>query len=94
LKIVGKVILTISSDINLNSGSVLGNIDHPEWLQLQFYNGNMQANSESYTYAQLVAPQGSVTFNAGSIFMGSVTASSLTINSNGVVFSLPPVIQN
>lgn len=94
LKIVGKVVITVGNGINLNSGSVLGNADHPEWLQLQFSSGSMSANSGSTVYAQLVAPTGSVTFNAGSIFRGSVTAQSLTINSNGVVFSLPPVIQN
>lgn len=94
LKIVGKVVITVGSSINLNSGSVLGNVDHPEWLQLQFSSGSLNANSGSTVYAQLVAPTGSVTFNAGSVFMGSVTAQTLTINSNGVVFSLPPVIQN
>ena len=94
LKIVGKVIITVGNDINLNSGSVLGNADHPEWLQLQFSSGSLNANSGSTVYAQLVAPTGSVTFNAGSVFRGSVTAKTLTINSNGVVFSLPPVIQN
>jgi hypothetical protein len=35
-----------------------------------------------------------VSFNAGSTFAGSVTAQTLTINSNSVVFNLPPIIQN
>jgi hypothetical protein len=94
LKIVGKVIVTVAGTINLNSGSVLGNSAHPEWLQLQFSSGNMNANSGSTVYGQLVDPTGSVTFNAGSTFSGSVTTNSLTINSDSVVFSLPPVIQN
>ena len=94
IKVVGKVIITISNGINLNSGSVLGNSAHPEWLQLQFSSGDLNANSGSTVYAQLVNPTGSVTFNAGSTFNGSVSAKTLTINSNGVVFSLPPVIAN
>jgi type II secretory pathway pseudopilin PulG len=94
LKIVGKVIVTVAGNIELNSDSVLGNPDHPEWLQLQFSGGNFTANSGSAAHGQLVAPTGSVTFNSGSVFTGSVTASSLTINSSSVVFNLPPVIQN
>ncbi|MEO6847871.1 MAG: hypothetical protein ABI443_09890, partial [Chthoniobacterales bacterium] len=94
LKIVGKVIITISGSINLSNGSILGASAHPDWLQMQFSSGNFTANSGSTMYGQLVDPTGSVTFNAGSVFTGSVTAQSLTINSNGVVFDLPPVIQN
>lgn len=94
LQIVGKVIVTVGGSITLNSGSVLGNPDHPEWLQLQFSSGNLTANSDSSAYGQVVVPTGSVTFNSGSIFRGSVTAQTLTINSNSVVFELPPVIQN
>jgi prepilin-type N-terminal cleavage/methylation domain-containing protein len=94
LKIVGKVIITVAGNINLNTGSVLGDINHPEYLQLQFSSGSMNANSGSAIYGQLVAPTQSVSFNAGSTFQGSVTAQSLTINSNSVVFNLPPIIQN
>jgi hypothetical protein len=94
LKIVGKVIITVSGTINLNSGSVLGNASHPEWLQLQFSSGDLNANSGSAVYGALVNPTGNVTFNANSTFVGSVTAKNLTINSNSVVFSLPPVIEN
>lgn len=94
LKIVGKVIITITGNINLNSGSVLGDINNPDYLQLQFTTGGLSANSGSYVYGKLVAPKGSVTFNAGSVFQGSVTAQTLTLNSNSVVFVLPPVIEN
>jgi len=94
LKIVGKVIITVAGTINLNNGSVLGDPNHPEWLQLQFSSGSMNANSGSMIYGQLVAPTGTVTFNAGSVFQGSVTTQSLTINSSGIVFNLPPVIAN
>lgn len=94
LKIVGKVIVTVGGSININSGSVLGNADHPEWFQLQFSSGSLTANSGSTIYGQLVNPTGSVIFNAGSTFTGSVTAQSLTINSSSIVFNLPPVIQN
>jgi prepilin-type N-terminal cleavage/methylation domain-containing protein len=94
LKVVGKCIVTVAGTINLNSGSVLGDSAHPEWLQLQFSSGSLNANSGSTIYGQLVDPTGSITFNSGSTFSGSVTTNSLTINSDSVVFSLPPVIQN
>ncbi len=96
LKVVGKVILTVAGNINISSSSVMGNVDHTDWLQLQMSSSGAQfnANSGSSVYAELVVPTGSVTFNAGSVFHGSVTALSLTINSNGVVFDQPPVIQN
>ncbi|MDD5200602.1 MAG: chitobiase/beta-hexosaminidase C-terminal domain-containing protein [Terrimicrobiaceae bacterium] len=94
LKIVGKVIITVGGSMNLNSGSVLGNSAHPEWLQLQFSSGDMNANSGSTIYGQLVAPTSTVSFNAGSVFRGSVTAQSLVINSSSIVFDLPPIIQN
>jgi len=94
LKIVGKVIIIMDGDLNLSSGSVVGNSAHPEWLQLEFSSGNVAANSDSAIYGQLVNPTGTVSFNSGSVFNGSVTAKTLTINSNSVVFSLPPVIQN
>ena len=94
IKIVGKVIITVGGTISVNSGSVLGNSAHPEWLQLQFSSGSMNANSGSTIYGQLVAPTSSVTFNSGSTFQGSVTAQTLTINSSSIVFNLPPIIEN
>ncbi len=94
LKIVGKVVITVGNSITINSGSVLGNSANPDWLQMQFSSGNFTANSGSTMYGQLVIPTGSVTFNANSVFTGSVTANFLTINSNSVVFNLPPVIEN
>lgn len=94
IKVVGKAIVTIAGNVNLDNGSVIGNPDHPEWLQLQFSSGGMNAHPGSKIYAQLVAPNGDIKFDSGAVFVGSVTARSLDVSGNGVVFDLPPIIAN
>lgn len=98
LVIVGKVVLTLRSRVEINNGSILGNAAHPDWLRLQFYTTSTNtpqmfaANSGSAAYAAVVAPNAAVDLNNGSVFNGSVTARLLRITSNSVVFSIPPVI--
>jgi hypothetical protein len=67
---------------------VLGNSDHPEWLNLTIYSGNFNINSTASAYAMVTAPTSTVTLNNG-IFRGGVIANSLTINGNGVAMTLP-----
>jgi len=96
VKVVGRCIVTFKNSLTINSSSTLGEVAHPEWLQLNFSGAapSFTANSGSAAYAQVVIPQGTMTFNAGSTFNGSVTAKTLTINSNSIVFSLPPIVPN
>ncbi len=90
LLIVGRVILNIRNGFAINNGSVLGNIDHPEWLQINVWNGNVAANSGSSIYGRLYVPGHRVDLNNGSVLTGAVSANSLQINSSATVFSLSP----
>lgn len=88
LKVVGPVIINIRQNININSQVVLGNPDHPEWLQLNIYSGSFNINSDSAAYANLVAPNSSV--NLSGTFRGGVVADTLSITGNGVAITLAP----
>lgn len=85
LKIVGPVILTVHSNININGGVIMGNPEHPEWLNLRIYSGNFSINSSAAAYADLTAPNSQVSLNG--TFRGSVVAQRLTINGNGVAIT-------
>jgi hypothetical protein len=87
LEVLGPVILTIKQNININSGTVLGNVDHPEWLSLNIYSGNFQINSDAAAYAMITAPTSTVNLNG--TFRGGVIANYLTINGDGVAMTLP-----
>jgi hypothetical protein len=81
LKIVGPVILTLANGVTVNS-SVMGNVAHPEWLNLRIASGDFTVNSGASAYADLTAPDSRVNLNG--TFTGSVVARSLSINGNGV----------
>jgi len=86
----GYVTVNIKGSLNVNNGSVIGNVSHPEYLQLNVWGGDVQGNSGSAIYGRINAPNNSVTFNAESTLNGSVSAKNLSLNSAGVVFSLSP----
>lgn len=89
VEVLGPVELTIPNGFNVNS-SILGNIARPDWLELLIPNGGMNMNSSSTTYAAVVAPTSTVILNG--TFNGSVVANQLTVNGNGIAFTIPPVI--
>lgn len=90
LVIVGRVTLNIRNGFEINNGSVLGNVDHPDWLQINVWNGNVAANSGSSIYGRLFVPNNNVALNNGSVLNGSVSAKTLNLNSSATVFSLSP----
>lgn len=92
LVIVGRVILNIRNGFAINNGSVVGNVDHPDWLQINVWNGNVAANSGSSIYGRLYVPGHRVDLNNGSVLTGSVSANALQINSSATVFSLSPSV--
>ena len=95
LKIVGKVVVTITGSVSISNASVIGNVNNTSWLTMRFSGtAGFAANSGSKCYADIVAPGGTVAFNAGSTFTGSAVAKTLGIYSNSVVFSDAPVISN
>ena len=63
----------------------MGNVDHPEWLNLRIHSGNFSINSSATAYTDLNAPDSNVSLNG--TFRGSVIAKTLTINGNGVAIT-------
>lgn len=63
---------------------------HPEWLQVNVWNGSVGMNSGSTMYGRIYAPNHTVSLNAGSVLTGAVSAKTLNLNSSGTVFSLSP----
>ena len=89
--IVGRVILNIRNSFALSNGAVLGNVDQPDWLQINVWSSAyINIASGSSVYGRIYAPNNSIAFNNGSTLNGSVSAKDLSLNSASVVFSLSP----
>ena len=86
VQIVGPVILTVANSVAFNG--VAGNSTHPEWLVLQISSGGVTLNTGSTVYANVFAPNGTVTIN--SALFGVVSSDRLTINSNGALTQPTP----
>ncbi len=84
LRVVGPIILTLDRGPNI-SNATMGNVDHPEWLNLRIASGSFAINSGSAAYADLNAPDSNVNLNG--TFTGSVIGKTLTINGNGVAIT-------
>lgn len=96
VNIVGPVILTLnpgaSKTISIANNVVMGNLAHPEWLQLNMYSGNLTLGNNGTLYAAVKAPTSTVTFENNTVFRGSVTAKTFNLENNGtgIVFTLAP----
>jgi prepilin-type N-terminal cleavage/methylation domain-containing protein len=89
--IVGRVILNIRNSFALSNGAVFGNVDRPDWLQINVWSSsNINVASGSSVYGRIFAPNNTIAFNNGSTLNGSVSARNLELNSSSVVFSLSP----
>jgi type II secretory pathway pseudopilin PulG len=89
--IVGRVILNIRNSFALSNGAVFGNVDRPDWLQINVWSSsNVNVASGSSVYGRIFAPNATIAFNNGSTLNGSVSARVLDLNSSSVVFSLSP----
>lgn len=102
IEIVGKVKITIGSSVVFHDGAVIGNSDHPEWLELRLHTEHVPTESyqkplftstgNSQFYGTVVAPNGKVTFENSSKFIGAVTAYKMEVKSTGTItLSLQPV---
>ncbi len=89
--IVGRVILNIRNSFALSNGAVFGNVDRPDWLQINVWSSSyINVASGSSVYGRIFAPRNTIAFNNGSTLNGSVSANNLQLNSSSVVFSLSP----
>ena len=83
LTIVGPVIVTVAQDVSFNGN--VGNSDHPEWLAVNLYSGDLTLNGTVSLYGSVVAPAGEVTINGQGTLRGGLICDSLTINGNGLL---------
>lgn len=96
MNVVGPVILTLNPgagiNISLGNNVVIGDDDHPEWLQVNMFSGNLTVGNGSAMYGSILNPNGTVSFQQNATFEGGVTAKYINIENNavGVTFSLPP----
>jgi len=86
--VVGPVVVTIAGGFSTNSG--MGSSAHPEWLNLRIAGGGLSLASNRVVYAQLEAPDGTLTLNGGSQFIGTVTADRLIVNGNSLLRLVGP----
>ena len=89
--IVGRVILNIRNSFALSNGAIFGNVDRPDWLQVNVWSSSyINVASGSSVYGRIFAPNNTIAFNNGSTLNGSVSAKNLQLNSSSIVFSLSP----
>jgi hypothetical protein len=81
--VVSPVKLTVNGTLSANSD--LGSATHPEWIDLNIAGGGLTLNGNVSVYARLTAPDGTLTINGNSEFVGSVVANRLTLNGRGVL---------
>jgi DNA/RNA endonuclease G (NUC1) len=87
VRIAGPVLLTVGSQLNVNS-VVVGSADHPEWLMVRVYGSGLTLNGASKLFGSVLAPDGTVTINGSSILQGELSADRLTINGSGLLEQL------
>jgi type II secretory pathway pseudopilin PulG len=90
IEVLSPVRVFFPSGFNIN-GVIIGDVNQPEKLEIQVANGGVNMNSQSTLAARLVAPNSNVQLNG--TFRGSLIARTLTVNGNGVAFTLPPIIE-
>jgi len=88
VRVVGPVLLTVGSQVNVNS-VVVGNVDHPEWLMVRVYASGLTLNGSAKLFGSLQAPGGTVTLNGSSVLQGEVAADRLTLNGSSLLEQLP-----
>lgn len=97
IRVVGPVKVTVNranatQTTTIRNNTIFGNVDHPEWLELNIYKGNLTIDNNGFFYGVIAAPNSTVTFSNNAVFVGGVSAKYLNVNNNGsgVEFSEPP----
>jgi hypothetical protein len=87
LRVVGPVVLTVAESLAVNGD--VGADGHPEWLTLRVSGGGLTLNGTVSFRGRVIAPDGQVTINGGSVLEGEVTSDRLTLNGNGTLREVP-----
>jgi hypothetical protein len=81
IQIAGPVLLVLANGTALNGA--IGDAAHAEWLTLAIASGGLTLNGHSSVGGYVVAPQGTVTINGGSVLTGEVISDGLIVNGGG-----------
>jgi hypothetical protein len=90
--VVGPVVVTIDGGFSTNTN--MGEPAHPEWLQLRIAGGGLSLAGNRTVYAGLEAPDGTLTLNGGSQFIGAVAVDRLIVNGNALLRITPGAAAN
>ncbi len=83
LRVVGPVVLTLGSGLNVNGA--VGSTGNPLWLTLKVASGGVTLNGGSSLRGVVFAPSGTVTINGSSGLVGTAFCDRLIVNSGGVL---------
>jgi hypothetical protein len=92
LTVIGPVVVTVNGGFSTNGP--MGSAAHPEWLALRIAGGGLSLNGSVSVYANLEAPDGTLTLNGNSRFVGSVSTDRLIINGNSLLQLVVPAVAN
>ncbi|RXK55068.1 hypothetical protein ESB00_03980 [Oleiharenicola lentus] len=88
--VIGPVVVTVDGGFSTNAD--MGASGHSEWLQLRIAGGGLSVNGSRTVHAFLKAPDGTLTLNGGSRFVGAVSCDRLIVNSSAVLQLVPPAV--
>lgn len=81
--IQGPVILNLSKSTIIDNNIILGNVDHPEWLDLRMVSGNLTVGNNGFLYGKVTSTLGIVNLENNSTFIGGIAAKYLNMSNNG-----------
>lgn len=81
--VVGPVSVTLDGGFSTNAN--MGSSAHSEWLRLRIAAGGFSINGKRTVHAHLEAPDGTLTLNGGSQFIGAVAVDRLIINGQALL---------
>lgn len=77
VRVVGPVVVTVGSNVALNGN--VGAASNPEWLLLKLYRADLTVHGGASFHGVAIAPDGTVTVNGNSSFIGGLAADDLTL---------------
>jgi pectate lyase len=83
LEVAGPVVLTVKAGVAVGFNSTLGNLAHPDWLDLRITSGDLTVGSNATAAAYVKAPAGSVAIASNARLVGGSISDRLAVASNG-----------
>jgi hypothetical protein len=83
LEIVGQVTLNVTEDATFNDD--VGNSEHPDWLRLNLFTGDLTLDGTVSFHGHVLAPLGEVRINGQGKLHGGLSCDKLTMNGYGLL---------